>query len=130
MYKRYWTEDAKNCYMRGCRCSGCYMRDLLESRPCDLKFTVWELVRKFGAPEINDEGFTKRQQTVINAILGGANDYKDLERITGTTHSNVQSVLCELYIIAENVGVRYKNRRYKLPELIRWLRGEENNDNV
>ena len=53
-YAAQWTQGSIDCYNRGCRCEGCYMKDMLETR-CDMKVSVMELVRKFGAPK-EDEG--------------------------------------------------------------------------
>lgn len=53
-----WTNTAQECYFRGCRCKGCLlMPDELKNK-CQMKNTVRELVRLYGAPEekecIND----------------------------------------------------------------------------
>lgn len=56
---RRWTNEAKMCYERGCRCEGCLNKLFFdkygkEHRPkatCQMKRYVIELVRKFGKPE-------------------------------------------------------------------------------
>lgn len=47
---RRWTQSARDCYFRGCICSGCPIYEILETK-CRMKQTVLELVRKFGKPE-------------------------------------------------------------------------------
>lgn len=50
MKQRRWTEAAKECYRRGCVCSGCSIFPLVESAKCRMKKSVIELVRDFGPP--------------------------------------------------------------------------------
>ena len=45
-----WTDDAINCYYRGCVCSDCPMYEMIGSQ-CQMKRSVLGLVRKFGKPE-------------------------------------------------------------------------------
>lgn len=49
---RRWTEDAINCYKRGCVCSGCPIKNLISSK-CFMKASVIELVKKIGIPKRN-----------------------------------------------------------------------------
>lgn len=59
-----WTLSAAQCYQIGCNCEKCYLPEILETK-CLMKTTVIELVRKFGAPDIEkikqeqQEGFTR-----------------------------------------------------------------------
>ncbi|MBQ8635321.1 hypothetical protein IJ425_04120 [bacterium] len=59
-----WTLTAAECYSNGCNCSTCDMPLMLETK-CQMKRIVFELVRKFGAPDIEEikqktpKGFTK-----------------------------------------------------------------------
>lgn len=59
-----WTLSAAECYLKGCNCSTCNLATFLETK-CVMKKVVFELVRKFGAPDIEkikqeqQEGFTK-----------------------------------------------------------------------
>ena len=51
---RYWTEDAINCYERGCICEGCLMKKMITSlNKCQMKASVLELVRIHGIPKRN-----------------------------------------------------------------------------
>ena len=59
-----WTLSAAECYLKGCNCQICDLPFTLETK-CLMKTTVIELVRKFGAPDIEkikqeqQKGFTK-----------------------------------------------------------------------
>lgn len=59
-----WTISAAECYLKGCDCSKCNLKKTLETK-CLMKKTVFELVRKFGAPDIekikeeNKQGYIK-----------------------------------------------------------------------
>ena len=59
-----WTLSAAECYLKGCNCSTCDLPQTLETK-CVMKKVVFELVRKFGAPDIEkikqeqQQGFTK-----------------------------------------------------------------------
>ena len=59
-----WTIQAAECYEYGCNCKICPLRFILETK-CVMKKTVIELVKKFGAPDIETikqtapKGFTK-----------------------------------------------------------------------
>ena len=46
---RRWTQEAKDCYKRGCVCKGC-VNNNLESQKCKLKYAVIESVRQLGRP--------------------------------------------------------------------------------
>lgn len=120
-----WTEGSIFCYKRGCNCNGCFVSDLIESQKCRMKTSVIELVRKFGKPPENELQLTRTQQKIINAILKGCNNKYQIAKETGLTVSCVQSALTDMYDLAENDGIVYKNLRYKLPDFIRWVRGSE-----
>lgn len=45
-----WTISAAECYFNGCNCSTCDLPLTLETK-CVMKTVVFELVRKFGAPD-------------------------------------------------------------------------------
>lgn len=47
---RRWTPSAKDCYFRGCVCSGCPIFEIIGNQ-CKMKRTVLNLVRKLGKPE-------------------------------------------------------------------------------
>lgn len=59
-----WTLTAAQCYQIGCNCEKCYLPEILETK-CVMRKTVIELVKKFGAPDIEknkqeqQQGFTK-----------------------------------------------------------------------
>lgn len=64
---RRWTKSAIDCYNSGCRCSECEYPKILSS-PCQMKKTVFELVRLFGKPENikhTVEDITKRQIEIL-----------------------------------------------------------------
>lgn len=48
---RRWTQTAIDCYLIGCDCSKCKLKKIL-TIDCQMKQTVIELVKKFGAPHI------------------------------------------------------------------------------
>ena len=52
---RRWTQAAIECYQRGCRCSGCFYNDFFagSSQKCQMKYTVLELVRTIGRPNLD-----------------------------------------------------------------------------
>jgi hypothetical protein len=47
---RRWTNAAKECYERGCACTGCFYKEYFEGR-CQMKRCVFELVRVMGKPK-------------------------------------------------------------------------------
>ena len=51
---RRWTQTAMECYKRGCNCDGCYYKDFFNgtSQRCQMKASVLELVRQYGAPNV------------------------------------------------------------------------------
>lgn len=50
---RRWTTTAKDCYMRGCVCEGCFYETFFAGtrQKCQMKASVVELVRVLGKPE-------------------------------------------------------------------------------
>lgn len=46
---KYWTYDALVCYSRGCRCEGCNIQLLFETR-CRLFYAVSIMIDKLGTP--------------------------------------------------------------------------------
>ena len=47
-----WTFTALNCYKRNCVCSGCPIKQIIESQEkCHMKATVLELIRLYGIPK-------------------------------------------------------------------------------
>ena len=59
-----WTPSSAFCYSIRCNCSKCYLAEILETK-CKMKAVVFELIRKFGIPDIEKieneypKGFTK-----------------------------------------------------------------------
>lgn len=53
----YWSEQAKDCYFNGCRCSKCLIPEISETLKgkCVMKNVVLELVKRFGAPKRSEE---------------------------------------------------------------------------
>ena len=47
-----WTPSSIACYFRGCRCDGCEYNKFFKDKyyKCKMRDTVFELVRKLGAP--------------------------------------------------------------------------------
>ena len=119
MNPKQWTDGSIFCYKRGCNCDGCFVRDLITSQRCYMKVAVIELVKKYGAPL---DGLTKREQSVINAILAGANTKEEIAEQTDINVDNVKTTLCRLYPLAEEEGFYYTNVRNKLPQFIKWVK--------
>lgn len=53
-FKR-WTPAAIDCYLRGCRCKGCFYEDYFTKSKCQMKYTVLDLVKKLGVPKENEQ---------------------------------------------------------------------------
>lgn len=119
-----WTESSKFCYRRGCNCQGCYVKDIIETQ-CFMKEAVLTLVKEFGAPPNDEEHLTRTQQKVIEAILAGADTREDIAKLAGTTSAVVQHCLNDMYEIAENDGLVYPSKKYKLKHFIKWVRKGE-----
>ena len=125
MNPRRWTEGAIACYKRGCNCSGCITREILET-PCYMKAAVIELVRKLGAPpeEINPKELTKKEQQTIDAILDGCRNYKEIAEKMNVKESHAPHLVHTLYNKARQYyGFVFTTKREKmLPEFIFWVR--------
>ena len=52
MEYRRWTQEAINCFNRGCVCSGCIIKNIMQTQ-CKMKQTVIELVKRHGVPQTN-----------------------------------------------------------------------------
>jgi predicted transcriptional regulator len=91
-----------------------------------MKRAVFELVRKFGEPP-EDEGLTKTEQKIIDAINAGAETFDEIADYAGITRTSVLTTCQDLYKLAENDGVRYKNKRYMFGQFVKWVRGEYDN---
>lgn len=116
----HWNRTARECYEIGCNCRNCLIFIVLGYR-CKMKQAVFELVRKFGVPKEDELHLTKTQQRVIDAILNGAITKAEMAKYTGLTEVHVQSALSDMYEIAENDGVVYKNLRHKLPQFVKFV---------
>lgn len=46
-----WTQSSIDCYLIGCNCSICKLKKIMSAK-CQMKQVVVELVKKFGAPNI------------------------------------------------------------------------------
>ena len=122
IYKQ-WTTSAIDCYRRGCTCSGCLMHEMLGKR-CQMKRAVFELVKRFGAPDINENGLSRSEQKIIDAILSGCNTKAEIAAYCETSQPAIQHFLVNLYRIAESDGLVFMNGSKKLPDLINWVRGQ------
>lgn len=58
---RRWTRSAVDCYKIGCNCSRCNIPLIMET-PCKMKYSVLELVKKFGKP-ITTKGIIEDKET-------------------------------------------------------------------
>lgn len=126
-YASVWTIGAIDCYKRGCRCEGCAMREILETH-CEMKKAVFELVKRFGAPTEKKEEKKVNEKTkmILEAIKNGAESYDDLYEMTDLPYTTIQTRLSMLYIEAKEKGLVFKNRKYKLPEYVKWVQKNEN----
>lgn len=121
---RHWTASSIYCYKRGCRCSGCYIKEIMNEE-CRMKTAVLELVKRFGRPPEKPliEGLTKSQNDVVMAILNGASTRAEIARALDITEANAQNRVGVMYHILELKGFEPLNVRNKLPEMVEWLRG-------
>ena len=120
----HWTASSIYCYNRGCRCTGCYLKEIITDG-CRMKATVLELVRKLGRPPEKPiiDGLTKSQNDVVMAILNGASTRAEIARALDITEANAQNRAGTMYHILELKGFEPLNVRNKLPEMVEWLRG-------
>lgn len=122
-YVKQWTEGSIFCYKRGCRCDGCFVKDLIESQKCEMKSAVFTLVKKFGAPkEYDNMIYTKQQSRVLQAILNGASTKEEISAAVGISVRNLQSHINKLYKYARADGCRFTNPRNMLPDYVEWVR--------
>lgn len=128
-FAKQWTDGAIFCYNRGCNCDGCFVKDLIESQKCEMKSAVISLVKKLGIPRWNtSEKYTKGQMEVISAILNGITTKEELAKVLKITVTNVQSKLNALYNIARYDGCIFYNQRNMLPDYVKWIRKECQNE--
>lgn len=125
-YAAAWTISSIDCYNRGCRCEGCYMREILET-PCDMKRAVMELVKRFGAPteQKEERKVPEKHRIILEAIRNGAESYDDLYEMTDLKFTSIQTSLSRLYQEAKEQGLVFKNKKYKLPEFVKWIRKQD-----
>ena len=123
-----WTDAARDCYNIGCQCNKCLLSLFLEE-PCYMRDTVFELVRKFGAPKNEKESiFTKYQLKIITAIKNGCGTVTEIAEECGKSESAITGMLHTLYMKARKLGWNPKKRgivtQSLLPQFIKWVRKE------
>lgn len=69
--KIYWTRQAIECYQRNCKCEGCFINKVCESK-CMMRFTLKELVKRFGVPPSVNE----KKRSFIDGIYDNWKDAK------------------------------------------------------
>ncbi|MBQ7450697.1 hypothetical protein IJS77_04705 [bacterium] len=120
-----WTETAIMCYDRGCMCDGCYIQDILSDK-CMMKYSVITLVRILGKPNCGKNGFfegiTEPEQRIVDAILNGFETKKEIAEYNNVTPNTIQMTLDELYKLAINNGAIFTKQKYKLPELVEFIK--------
>lgn len=121
-----WTDGAIFCYKRGCKCEGCYIKELIKSSPCFMKHSVMKLVNELGTP-VKDK-YTKKQKDVIESILNGATTREEIALDLGISKEKVTGRLMTLYDIAHTDGWQKKKRKIdRLQEYIEWIRRKYDN---
>ena len=45
-----WTKQAYDCYKMGCNCIKCYIPQQMISQECQMKATIFELIKNVGIP--------------------------------------------------------------------------------
>lgn len=75
---RRWTRAAFECYQRGCKCKGCYYdgffrnsrkeNGLGKNYKCRMKGTVIALVREFGIPDGDTEGWRVANSKLAKSV--------------------------------------------------------------
>ncbi len=58
-----FTQSAKECYTLGCTCSKCMIVPDFFKRKCRMKYSVRELVKKYGAPDIKEYKDINKDET-------------------------------------------------------------------
>lgn len=121
-----WTRSAKECYERGCICKGCLINEQMEEK-CQMKYTVIDLVKKYGKPPVKIETeFTEQQIRVLDAISKGCNTLAELAIELNKKESAVATTLHVLYKIARGKDRRPKKKgiitKSLLPQFIDFVR--------
>lgn len=117
---RRWTEISKDCYKRGCRCSGCYYNQFFEHpNKCQMKASVLELVRVLGKPEnpspINKQHFWHpRTQLVYKYLLENPlSDKHEISKATGIPVNSVNTYIQYIQKEKKNVKKTMIHLQYK-----------------
>ncbi len=122
---RHWSDTAIMCYKRGGHCEGCYIQDIISDK-CMMKYSVITLVKNLGKPpekkELFFEGITETEEKIIEAILSGKETKGDIANELNVTSDYVQLHLSELYKIAIQNGAKFTKLKYKLPELVEFIK--------
>lgn len=126
-YCRAWTRQAIECYKRGCKCSGCPIKNMLETR-CDMKRSVFELVRKYGAPkpkEVKKEKYTEEQKHIIRLVRSGIVTRKELAKELNIGVDILTSKVRPLYRIAEQDGYTFLTLEFMFYEWVDFIRSKD-----
>lgn len=122
---RRWTPSAIECYKRGCVCKGCLIQDLMEQK-CRMKASVVALVKDLGAPPDDITplipGAKDGEIKIINAIADGADTRELIAELLDTSINSVQSLLSNIYALAENNGAFFPNDGKKFDDLVRYIK--------
>ncbi len=122
---RRWSETAIMCYDRKCQCEGCYIKDILSDK-CMMKYSVITLVRTLGKPNCGKSGFfegiTEQEQKIVDAILNGFETKKEIAEYNNVTPDRIQMTLDDLYKLAIQNGATFTKQKYKLPELVEFIK--------
>ena len=103
-YARSWTRGAVECYERGCVCQGCLLYEQL-GKKCQMKRSVFELVRKFGAPNAKKkQSFSDYEQNILDAILSGCNSFEEIGKRLNKKQSAIGGMVRRLYKKAIDIG--------------------------
>ena len=130
-YCRIWTETAIYCYNRGCVCEGCNTFLILGCH-CRMKQSVFELVRKFGAPPEEKESlFTKYELKILEAIKNGCDTVADIALNLNKSEGSVTGILHVLYKKARGMGWNPRKKgivtKSLMKQFVRWVRDEYDN---
>lgn len=124
-FAEHWTDGSIFCYLRQCECDGCYTQEIMDS-PCQMKKAVFELLNKFGKPEIKKNRKTELQQNIIDLILKGENNCTDISKILHTSVSTIHIALQSLYELSKEKGFNADDYgRVKFYAFVEWLRKSE-----
>lgn len=125
-YCKVWTDTAIDCYNRGCKCEGCVLNEIVETR-CHMKQAVLELVRKFGAPKKAKNIFTNYELRILDAIKNGCETFYEIAIELNKPESSIISMLHGLYRKARGLGWTPRKKgiitKSLLPQFIKWVRG-------